>query len=463
VDFIFVDIDWTNKLLVQGRKINTLLQTAGFEAFWVGGTVRDLILNRPQDNLDIATNARPDQIEAVLAKAKIKTRDFGKKFGTILAVTKAGPVEITTFRAEGRYSDKRHPDAVQFISDYKQDSLRRDFTINAMYLDPQTGHIQDAQKGESDLKGKLIRFVGNPKHRIDEDPLRMLRAVRFCVQLGFKMERNTYAAIKTRAKFIQKISGERLKAELDKILLADGRTDGIRLLDDCGMLKFLIPDFPKLKTLTHASTTYHLEGSVFEHTLLGLQYPKDLLARYAVLFHDVGKTRTKIRITKDGQWVNSFPGHQQASANLFEEFTQIVSFPRRDKNIIKWLIIHHDDRRGFQEASLLKKIKYLKQPHFELLLQVWQADSQANLHLDKRGELVSRQSEACNIAAQMLSKLRAKDRLIKQFANGSAITLATGIKPGPKVKDLIYRTIEAIYLNQIRSEADFKQFIQAQH
>jgi tRNA nucleotidyltransferase/poly(A) polymerase len=463
MDFNFVTIDPKNKLFAQGKRISELLQASGFEAFWVGGTVRDLILNRPQDNLDIATAAAPDEIEAVLKKAKIKTKDFGKKFGTILAVTDAGPVEITTFRAEGRYSDKRHPDSVKFISDYKQDSLRRDFTINAMYLDPKDGRVLDTQKGEKDLKGKLIRFVGDPKHRIDEDPLRMLRAVRFCVQLGFKMESNTFAAIKTRAKFISRISGERIKAELDKIMLSDKRADGIRLLDDCGILKFLIPDFPKLKTLEHDSKTYHLEGTVYDHILLGLQYPKNLLAYYAVLFHDVGKTRTKLRVYKNGQWVNSFPGHQRMSADLFEEFAGRVSFPARDKNVIKWLIIHHDDRRGFQESSLLKKIKYLTQPHFDLLLQVWRADSKSNLRLGQKGELVSRQSEACNIAEEILAKLKAKNGLIRQFANGAAIMSAGKIKPGPKVKDLINKTMEAIYLDRINSQADFKEFISAQH
>src|SRR3989338_7011151 len=236
-----------------------------FQAFWVGGIVRNMLMKRESDNIDIATDATPEQIEKMLNQVKIKNTSVGKQFGSILAIIHGFKIEITTFRAEGRYSDKRHPDAVEFIRDYLQDAKRRDFTINALYFDPTTKELSDPTIGIKDLGLKLLRFVGDPRKRIDEDALRMLRGVRLATQLSFKLEKNTFAAIKTRAKYIQSISGERIKAELDKILLSENRVAGLELLDKTGLLRFLIPQMEELKKFSHKSKKYHLEGNMFNH------------------------------------------------------------------------------------------------------------------------------------------------------------------------------------------------------
>ena len=222
-----------------GIKIVKLLVRSGGQAFFVGGYVRDQLLGRKSDNLDIATSLTPDEVEKVLTKAKIKYKTPGKQFGTILILISGQKIEITTFRSEGRYSNKRHPDQVEFIRDYLQDAKRRDFTINALYFDPIGKKLYDPAKGINDLGLKLIRFVGDPRKRIDEDALRMLRGVRLAAQLGFKLEKNTFAAMKTRAKYVQQLNDNQIKKELGKILDSKNKNEGLELLAKTGLKKFL--------------------------------------------------------------------------------------------------------------------------------------------------------------------------------------------------------------------------------
>jgi len=228
-------INWKAKSELEkaGEKIVRLLNKEKYQAFFVGGIVRDILLSRTSDNIDVATDAKPEDVERVLAKADIKFKTFGKKFGTILALVGKEKVEITTFRREGKYSDLRHPDQVEFIREYLDDAKRRDLTINALYLDPINHLLYDPVKGIADLKSKMIRFVGDAKKRIDEDPLRMLRALRLATQLGFKIEKNSFAAIKTRAKLIQSVAKQRIQMELAKF-------SNEELLEKSGLKKFIL-------------------------------------------------------------------------------------------------------------------------------------------------------------------------------------------------------------------------------
>ncbi len=227
-----LDLLYNNKLHKAGLKVAKLLQQNSFQAFWVGGVVRDILLKYKSDNIDIATDALPDEVEKILRKAKIRYGALGKHFGTIMAIVKKVPVEITTFRTEGRYSNKRHPDKIVFIKDFLQDAKRRDFTINALYFDPVTKEFFDPTNGIKDLGLKLIRFIGDPKKKIDEDALRMLRGVRLATQLNFKLEKNTFAAIKTRAKYIQGLSINQINKETEKI-------SDENLLKQTGLMKFI--------------------------------------------------------------------------------------------------------------------------------------------------------------------------------------------------------------------------------
>ncbi len=229
-----------NELEKAGLKIVRLLNKHGCQAFYVGGIVRDHLLGRSSDNLDVATDCLPDDVIRALDKARIRHKEFGKKFGTILAIVGAEKVEITTFRREGRYSDQRHPDQVEFIREYLDDARRRDLTINALYFEPVNQHLFDPVKGREDLDKKIIRFVGDPKKRIDEDPLRMLRAVRLATILDFKLEKNSFAAIKTRAKLIQSVAAQRIQMELAKIFRSENHSVGLKILKETGLEKFVI-------------------------------------------------------------------------------------------------------------------------------------------------------------------------------------------------------------------------------
>src|SRR3989344_8594560 len=343
-------IEWRPKTKLDraGVKIVRLFNDAGFQAFWVGGGVRGMLLKRPSDDLDIATDATPLQTDKLLAKAKIKTRPVGKKFGTILAIVYKLPFEITTFRSERDYKDKRHPNQVQFIKDYLQDAKRRDFTVNAMYFNPIEKFLYDPTGGKDDLRRGLLRLDGNPKQRIDEDALRMRRGVRLSLELGMRLEDSSFAAMRTRVKFIQEISGERVKAELDKILSHSKRSEGLRLLDDVGLLQYIIPEFEKLKRTEHKAGTFHLEGSIFNHTMKAVEILKtnDLDVVYAVLFHDLGKVIKPIQVPNDNPkgWRWSFRGHVQLSGQLFTKFADKYRFSRQSKKRILDLIARHEDR-----------------------------------------------------------------------------------------------------------------------
>jgi tRNA nucleotidyltransferase/poly(A) polymerase len=450
-----------NQLQREGLRIVKLLKSGGFKAFWVGGTVRDMLLKRKIDNLDIATSARPEQTEVSLNRAGYNTKPVGKIYGTILSITKTGPIEITTFRREGRYVYRRRPEEVTYIDDYLEDSARRDFTINAMYYDPVKKDLLDPQNGQKDIQRKLLKFVGDPKKRIDEDALRMMRAVRLSVQLEFKLEKNSYAAIKTRAKYIQDISGERIKMELDKILSSENKEQGIRLLDELGLLRFIMPEVVALKQIWHKSKMYHLEGSAFEHTLLALRHmPTGQTAlSYAALFHDAGKALTATPRQKEEGLVNSFPNHENVSAELFKAFAERLRFSRKEADEVLWITKMHMKRVAFiKDMSEDKKIQLVRHKYFPELLQVWRADSMANLRL-MDGKITPGNAHAYKEGVKMLANIETKKKLIEKLATGKMIMTHAKISSGPKVGAIKSRLEKFILNGKIKTLRDAKTFL----
>lgn len=447
-----------NSLEKSGLDLAKLLKAQGFAAFFVGGFVRDKLLKRASDNLDIATDAKPNEVIEILKSNKIPTKEVGKKFGTVLAILNKFPIEITTFRAETGYSDKRHPDKVIFIKDYKEDASRRDFTINAMFFDPTTKELYDPVGGLRDLKLKLIEFVGDPRKRIDEDHLRMMRAVRLYAQLGFRLEKKTYAAIKIRAKLIQKISAERIKSELDKILLSQNRDAGLRLLSEIGLLKFILPEVQDLRNLDHGSNRYHLEGDMFEHTLLALEElrSKDLDLLYAVLLHDVGKPGAAKKIFRRGEWVISTHGHAKDSTEIFQKISKNLKFPSKSSKKISWLIANHMLKKPFEtEMRPVKKMLLALHPYFGDLLELWRADYMGNL---QPGSEV-KPPKAYFDGKKILKLIEAKRSLLNQVVSGNLVMEAAKIKPGPKVGELKKVLATKILLGEIDSLAEAKRFL----
>ncbi len=451
-----------NKLDQAGLKVVKLLAAAGFQAFWVGGIVRDKLLKRQSDNMDIATDAQPDDVEKILQQAKIRVKPVGKQFGSILAIVDSSPVEITTFRKEGRYSDKRHPDWVEFIKEYLNDAKRRDFTINALYFDPIKKQLYDPANGLKDIKGKLLRFVGDPKKRIDEDALRMLRGVRLATQLGFKLEKNSFAAIKTRAKFIQSVSGERVKAELDKILISGNRVLGIDMLDKTGLLRFIIPELYILKNVFHGSKKYHLEGSVFDHTKLVVGNVEiiSLPLIYAALFHDIGKVMKPIRKFKSGEWVHSYHGHWNKSFEIFQAYAPRLRFSKADQKLTGWLIKHHDIWTDFLDMKTKNQLALVSHPGFELMIELWRADLAGTVRQGHDQDLrASRRQETQALGKKMLKRFKQAQFLIRRLARGNLIMKYSDLKPGKQLGQKIEDIKVQIILGKIKSEEDLKQYL----
>ncbi|OGE74113.1 MAG: hypothetical protein A3I07_00285 [Candidatus Doudnabacteria bacterium RIFCSPLOWO2_02_FULL_42_9] len=450
------------KLYKQGLKVAKLLTESSHLAFFVGGVVRDMLLKRESNNIDIATDATPDQIEKILKKARLPVVPIGKKYGTILTTIDSMPVEITTFRSESRYSDNRHPDQVQFIQDYLADAKRRDFTINALYYDPILKKQFDPTDGIKDLRLRLIRFVGDPKKRIDEDALRMLRAVRLAIQLGFKLEKNAFAAIKTRAKYIQDISGERIKAELDKILLSQNAEKGIRLLDEVGLLKFIFPEVSKLKNFSHKSKKYHLEGDQFDHTILAVKGVEqdDLDLKYAALFHDIGKPAVAKRMFKNGEWVIRTFGHEFESAKLFKGIAKRLRFSRLSAQKIEWTIENHRLESPFsKDMSERKKIILAFHPDFSFLIELWKVDSLANYKRLENGKVGPDYPVGWKKGKNYLKLIEQKKNLLAKLADGNLIMKYSKLKPGPQLGRKIEDIKVQIVLVKIKNENELKRYL----
>lgn len=327
-----------------------LLEKAGFEAWLVGGCVRDAYLGRVPGDIDIATSALPEQMLAVFSP--YKTLQTGRKHGTITLLINHHPMEITTFRSDGRYTDRRHPDQVQFVTSLQEDLARRDFTCNAMAWHPQGG-LQDPFDGRKDCDRNLLRAVGIPRKRFEEDALRILRALRFACQLGFSIEENTCLAMMDAAEGLQHIAKERIANELNRALTGD---HAARALGSYPRVLFLA--LPELAPMLHTPqrTPFHIYD-VWQHTLRTLEEtPKDTAIRWAALYHDSGKPHTT---TIDPDGTTHFRGHQAVSTRLMEEAMQRQKQSGVLREQATSMVKYHDERIGPDNLRLwLSRLGY---------------------------------------------------------------------------------------------------------
>lgn len=311
--------------------INTLYKN-GYEAFMVGGCVRDCLLGLIPKDYDITTSAPPEITESLF----YKTIPTGLQHGTITVVIDNENFEVTTYRTEGSYIDNRRPEWVKFVSNIKDDLSRRDFTINAFAYNNKEGLI-DYFNGLEDLQNRLIRAVGNPNLRFQEDALRMLRAIRFSCQLDFTIECETYNAIKNQSHLIANISIERIREELCKILLSPKPSTGLNMLNDCGILQIILPEINALVDYTPMCNNHN--RNVFAHTLKVIDNtPKDLILRISALFHDVGKLNTMTALPNGHHY---FPGHSQEGAKMTKEILKRFEFDNLTINRVSALIYDH--------------------------------------------------------------------------------------------------------------------------
>ncbi len=310
------------------------LHQAGFEAYIVGGCVRDLLLGRAPADWDITTSALPEQVRGLFRR----TVATGLQHGTITVMDGPQSFEVTTYRSDGAYSDGRHPDSVRFVSSLKEDLARRDFTINAMAYHPEAG-LQDYFGGQGDLEAGLIRAVGEAEERFHEDALRMMRAVRFSAQLGFEIEEETWEAIRPLAQRLNLVSHERIQLELNKLLLS-AHPDYFEKLSQTGITAVIMPIFDEMLA-TPQHTPFHLYD-VGHHTLEVMKAaPPTLVQRLCALLHDTGKVAAR---TTDENGRDHFKGHPALSAAIAREFLKEYRYDNKTTELVLRLISVHDLR-----------------------------------------------------------------------------------------------------------------------
>lgn len=364
------------KVPKEAKLVVDQLKKKGFEAYLVGGCVRDVLRRVEPEDWDVATNAKPEEI------GKIFKKSFAdNKFGTVTVLTgsknpKLKEIEITPYRIDEKYTDKRHPDKISWAKTIEQDLARRDFTVNAIAgaIEGAELKIIDPFGGEKDLEGKVIRAVGKAEDRFSEDALRMIRAVRFATTLGFEIESKTAKAIEKNSPWLKAISKERIRDELLKIIMSDRAADGIELLRKLGLLKHIIPE---LEEGYEVSQNKHHIYDCYEHSLLSLKYAAkknfNKYVRLASLLHDVGKPRAKRGEGPDA----TFYGHEVVGARMTTQILNRLRFSKKDIERIAKLVRYHlfyynVDEVG--ESSVRKLVRRVGIENMEELLQVRMAD-----------------------------------------------------------------------------------------
>jgi len=413
------------------KRIATQLKVHGHQAYLVGGCVRDLLLGRQPQDYDVATDARPEQILLLFGKAQL----VGAHFGVVLVREEDAEVEVATFRSDHAYQDGRHPTAVDFETDPRQDVLRRDFTINALLMDPERGQVLDFVGGREDLNAGLIRAIGDPDTRFGEDHLRMLRAVRFAARLGFRIEAQTFAAIQRLRESIRIVSAERVRDELVRILTEGGAGRGFELLDASGLLAILLPEVAAMRGVPQPPQ-FHPEGDVWTHVRLMLEAMRNPSVTLAlgVLLHDVGKPRTftfRERIR--------FDGHAELSAQMAGEILARLRFSNDEIRQVQALAAHHlrfKDVTRMRESTLKR---FLRMDRFEEHLELHRLDCVASHGLLDHYYFV--QSRLEEIPAEQLKPRR--------LLTGHDLIRA-GYRPGPAFA----RMLKAVEDAQLESRVE---------
>ncbi|WIF94242.1 CCA tRNA nucleotidyltransferase [Caminicella sporogenes] len=337
------------KIPEEVEKILNTLYKNGFQGYVVGGCVRDTLLGRVPNDWDIATNAKPNQMLNIFKDYKVVPT--GIKHGTVTIIVNNKQFEVTTYRIEGKYSDNRRPDKVEFTDDLEKDLSRRDFTINAMAYNYEKGLI-DPYNGFSDLLDKKVKCVGNPDKKFEEDALRMIRAVRFSSQLDFEIDEAVTMSIVKNSKFVRNISKERIKTELNKILLSNVPSNGIKTLVDTDLIDYIIPEIREIVGFEQYSP-YH-DKDVFYHTMTTLDNTEsDLILRLSALLHDIAKPRC---FTIDKYNIGHFYNHCVVGAEMAEEILKKLKYDKKTISSVKMLIKNHMLRLNEITAKTVKRL-----------------------------------------------------------------------------------------------------------
>ena len=422
---------------VAARAIVQALRSQGYQAYWAGGCVRDRIMGRPAKDIDIATSALPDQVVALFPH----TIEIGKAFG-VIGVVRGGQVyEVATFRTEDSYSDGRRPDHVRFC-DAREDARRRDFTINALFYDPETDAVIDEVGGVEDIRRQVVRTVGEARDRFAEDHLRMLRAVRFSATLDFQLDPAVTEAIQEGAGMIQRISPERVRDEISRILTEAARPgDAVRLLQATGLLEHVLPEIAALDGVEQPPE-FHPEGDVLTHTCLmlnrmGTGAPLELALM--VLLHDIGKPPTAAWGTgTDGRPRIRFDGHDRIGAEMAERRLKALRYPNRVIEAVVHGVRWHMRFMHVREMRRAKLRAMVGAPGFGWELELHRLDCLAS-----HGGL-----ENVDFLNNLSDELANEPVLPEKWVRGEDV-LALGVAPGPEIGEWLRRCYE----RQLEGEA----------
>ena len=420
--------------IILPEKVNTIIHTLqehGYEAYAVGGCVRDSVLGREPEDWDITTSALPEETKALFRR----TFDTGIEHGTVTVLLDKEGFEVTTYRIDGKYEDSRHPKEVKFTRNLREDLLRRDFTINAMAYNDKDGLI-DIFGGMEDLNAGVIRCVGNAVERFSEDALRILRGVRFAAQLGFTIEEATEEGMRKLAPTLQNISAERIQAELVKMLVSP-RPDMLRTAYDLGITKEFLPEFDRLM-VTEQETPHHMYN-VGEHTLHALMNIRaDKVLRLTMLLHDMGKPDYK---TVDADGVAHFKKHALKSEEIARTVLRRLKFDNDTIHKVTKLVLYHDYRMPATARNVRRAMNKIGKELFPLYLEVRRADMLAQSDY-LREEKLRNIDETAELYREMLQKGQCVT--LKELAVTGSDLIAAGMKPGKELGRILEYFLEVV-------------------
>ena len=428
-----------NRRQTAAEDICARLRAHGYRALLAGGCVRDLILGLPPKDYDIATDATPREVAAIFER----TIDVGSAFGVQAVLLPEGQFEVTTFRQDGPYQDGRHPSTVAFVGE-KEDARRRDFTINALFYDPLHQKVLDYVEGQKDLHAGIIRAVGQPYERFQEDHLRLLRGIRFAARLGYAIEEETYRAIKDMAHLINATSAERIRDELLRILTEGGAKRAFELLDDTGLLDRLLPEVSAMKGVQQPPR-FHPEGDVFTHTLLMLDLLRDPAPALAlgVLLHDAGKPHTQTETDRI-----RFNEHDVVGAGIAREVCLRLRLSRRDTERVVWLVSQHMRFAHIPDMKESKRKRLVRAEGFDELKELCRIDCLAS----------HQELSTIDWVENYLAHIPPEALHPEPLLQGRDL-IALGYSPGPLFSKVL-RQIEELQLNgQLTTRDDAKAFV----
>ena len=429
----------------EAEEIISRLKQAGFEAYFVGGCVRDFVRGVVPGDYDIATSALPDQVMELFER----TVAIGVKFGVVMVIAGGHPFEVATFRSDDRYEDGRRPTQVHFSS-AREDVLRRDFTINGLLMDPETNQIIDYVNGRADIAKKIIRTIGDPAVRFNEDYLRMLRAIRFTANLNFTIDPETKSAIQTHALNIQSISAERITDELNKMLTRGGARRGFELMVETGILRQILPEVDRMRGVAQPPR-FHPEGDVWQHTLImldrlsGENKPEANIAlAWGALLHDVGKPVSR---TEDENGVH-FYGHVKMGEAIADVILQRLRFSRAQRETVICLIRHHMAFMNVQKMRPARLKRFLRMPDFDLHLQLHRLDC-----LSSHGML-----DNYEFCLERLQNLEHEELHPPRLLTGNDL-IAFGFTPGKLIGEILQALEEEQLENRVRNKEEAVAFV----